>query len=134
VDIKGPTDGGYDIYQVKKYASALKSDQFAPQYFSRFSAVTDITHGDKVFGGTAWRAVAQQPSEAKSALPLLLPLPSTWLAQFSPTRNTPAASSGALAPTVLMSSTASLYPQVSSRRFASFRVPKSGISAGQRSF
>jgi hypothetical protein len=67
VDIKGPTDGGYDIYQVKKYASALKSDQSAPQYFSRFSAVTYITHGDKVFGGTAWRAVAQQPSEAKSA-------------------------------------------------------------------
>lgn len=29
VDIKVPTDGGYDIYQVKKYASALKSDQAA---------------------------------------------------------------------------------------------------------
>lgn len=29
VDIKVPTDGGYDVYQVKKYASALKSDQAA---------------------------------------------------------------------------------------------------------
>ncbi len=36
-----------------------------PRYFSRFAAVSDITHGDKVFGGTEWRAVAQQPSEAK---------------------------------------------------------------------
>lgn len=36
-----------------------------PQYFARFAAVTDITYGDKVFGGTAWRAVAQQPAEAK---------------------------------------------------------------------
>jgi hypothetical protein len=29
VDVKVPTDGGYDVYQVKKYASALKSDQAA---------------------------------------------------------------------------------------------------------
>jgi three-Cys-motif partner protein len=36
-----------------------------PQYFARFAAVTDITHGDKVFGGTEWRAVAQQPPDAK---------------------------------------------------------------------
>ncbi|MCV7079580.1 three-Cys-motif partner protein TcmP [Mycobacterium szulgai] len=36
-----------------------------PQYFSRFANASDITHGDKVFGGTAWREVAQQSSEAK---------------------------------------------------------------------
>lgn len=36
-----------------------------PQYFSRFADVSDIVHGDKVFGGTEWRAVAQQSAEAK---------------------------------------------------------------------
>ena len=36
-----------------------------PQYFSRFAEVSDITHGDKVFGGVDWREVAQQSSEAK---------------------------------------------------------------------
>ena len=36
-----------------------------PQYFSRFASVTYITHGDKVFGDTEWRAVTHQPTEAK---------------------------------------------------------------------
>ncbi|NMF29244.1 three-Cys-motif partner protein TcmP [Cellulosimicrobium aquatile] len=37
-----------------------------PQFFSRFANVTDITHGDKVFGGTWWREVANQPSDRKT--------------------------------------------------------------------
>ncbi|TCC29680.1 three-Cys-motif partner protein TcmP [Kribbella speibonae] len=36
-----------------------------PQYFSRFAEVDDIEHGDRVFGGISWRAVAQQSPEAK---------------------------------------------------------------------
>lgn len=36
-----------------------------PQYFSRFASVDDITHGDRVFGGTDWRGVVHQPSAAK---------------------------------------------------------------------
>jgi len=36
-----------------------------PQYFSRFAGVDDIVHGDKVFGGTAWRDVAAEESSAK---------------------------------------------------------------------
>lgn len=37
-----------------------------PQFFSRFATATDITHGDKVFGGTWWREVANQPSDRKT--------------------------------------------------------------------
>lgn len=37
-----------------------------PQYFARFAEVTDIEHGDKVFGSTTWRQVAQQPPSKKT--------------------------------------------------------------------
>lgn len=36
-----------------------------PQYFSRFAAVDDIVHGDRVFGGTDWRQVAREPAANK---------------------------------------------------------------------
>lgn len=36
-----------------------------PQYFSRFASVDEIDHGDRVFGDSAWRDVARQPSEVK---------------------------------------------------------------------
>lgn len=36
-----------------------------PQYFSRFADVTDITHGDGVFGDRDWREVSKQPSADK---------------------------------------------------------------------
>lgn len=37
-----------------------------PQYFARFAESSDIAHGDKVFGGTDWRAVAAQPPGSKA--------------------------------------------------------------------
>jgi three-Cys-motif partner protein len=37
-----------------------------PQYFARFAAAQDMDHGDRVFGGEGWRAVADQPSAQKT--------------------------------------------------------------------
>lgn len=37
-----------------------------PDYFTRFATTDDLTHGDAVFGGEHWRAVAAVPSREKS--------------------------------------------------------------------
>ena len=37
-----------------------------PQYFARFSGTEDIDHGDRVFGGTSWRRVAEQAPRDKA--------------------------------------------------------------------
>jgi len=37
-----------------------------PDYFTRFATAEDLTHGDAVFGGEHWRAVAAVPSQGKS--------------------------------------------------------------------
>ncbi|WP_129670233.1 three-Cys-motif partner protein TcmP [Phytoactinopolyspora endophytica] len=60
--------GAVSFELVKRIAGNPSSEviiTMQPQYFSRFAAVDDITHGDRVFGASGWRAVVQQPSEAK---------------------------------------------------------------------
>lgn len=37
-----------------------------PQYFSRFAQVEDIEHGDRVFGASDWREVANQQAATKT--------------------------------------------------------------------
>lgn len=63
------TWGGAVSFDLVKRIAANPSSEviitMQPQYFSRFAAVDDITHGDRVFGGSQWREVAQQPSSAK---------------------------------------------------------------------
>lgn len=36
-----------------------------PRFFARFAGADSVTHGDKVFGGRAWRAVADQAPAVK---------------------------------------------------------------------
>jgi hypothetical protein len=58
-----------------------------------------------------------------------------WLMTHSPDQIfTLYATTAARGPGVLMPSTPSAYPQVTRRRFASFRVVKSSVSAGRADF
>jgi three-Cys-motif partner protein len=61
--------GAVSAQVVKRFADNVSSEiiiTIQPQYFARFAEVEDIEHGDKVFGSTTWRDVAQQPSAAKT--------------------------------------------------------------------
>ncbi len=62
--------GAVSAQLIQRFASNNSSEVIVtiqPQYFARFAQVEDIDHGDKVFGSTSWREVAQQPSSAKTA-------------------------------------------------------------------
>lgn len=61
--------GAVSAKLLKRFADNVSSEviiTIQPQYFARFAKVEDIDHGDKVFGSTTWREVAQQPSTAKT--------------------------------------------------------------------
>lgn len=64
------TFGGAVSFDLIKRIAGNKSSEvivtIEPQYFSRFAAVDDIDHGDRVFGGRAWRGVAEQPAARKT--------------------------------------------------------------------
>lgn len=62
--------GAVSAQLIQRFAGNKSSEVIVtiqPQYFARFAEVKDIEHGDKVFGSTSWREVAQQPSSAKTA-------------------------------------------------------------------
>ena len=61
--------GSVPLDLVRKVAANASSEviiTIQPQYFARFAESSDIGHGDKVFGGTGWRAVADQPASDKA--------------------------------------------------------------------
>lgn len=60
--------GGVSQRLIQRFAANQSSEVIVtiqPQYFARFAEVKDIEHGDKVFGSTTWRQVAQQPASLK---------------------------------------------------------------------
>ena len=60
----------FDLVQrIAAKAQQRSNHHNAAAVLSRFASVTDITHGDKVFGDTEWRAVTHQPTEAKERRP-----------------------------------------------------------------
>jgi len=64
------TFGGAVSFDLIQRIAGNKSSEvivtIQPQYFSRFAAVDDIEHGDRVFGSRDWRAVADQPADRKT--------------------------------------------------------------------
>ncbi|HEY6793232.1 MAG TPA: three-Cys-motif partner protein TcmP [Kineosporiaceae bacterium] len=61
--------GAVPLDLVRRVASNRGSEviiTIQPQYFSRFAATSDIDHGDRVFGGTSWRRVAEQAPQDKA--------------------------------------------------------------------
>lgn len=54
------------VARIAKNPSSEVLITIQPQYFSRFAGSNDLTHGDRVFGSTEWREVAQQPPARKT--------------------------------------------------------------------
>jgi three-Cys-motif partner protein len=62
--------GGVSARLLRRIAKNKASEAIItiqPQYFARFAEVEDIEHGNKVFGSSTWREVANQTRSAKTS-------------------------------------------------------------------